>query len=129
MPGTFGSLVYSVLLIGDIDAKLTILFEWETALKLSAAILKIEKAETFTEDAQFALEEVVKNAGEKVAEIFTQSGNKTESVLLPTLLESNVLLSFHPNAETVKVVIQTLWDPIVLFVAVPKKSEVTLHAA
>lgn len=122
-PGTFASLALSVLLLGEVDAKLTLVFEWETAIRLANKILNLGKVDSFGEDSQLALEEVIKAAGEKIAACYQAQNRKVEALLLPSLVETNVLLSFHPAADILKVNIQTAWDPIVLYVAVPKEVE------
>lgn len=115
--GAYGFLVFGILLFGKQEAKLTIIIEMETALKLASKLLNVPRLEAFSDDAQLVLEEIVRLAAQKLAPPFSQV------LILPTLLEANTLLSYYPRTESLKISILTLWDPITLFVACPKVEE------
>lgn len=122
--GTNGSVIFGIILLGETQSKLTIVLDWETALKLSAKLLSVPRLEEFSDDAQLVLEDMIKSAGNGIAEKFSATqGSKTEAFILPTLVEGNALLSLYPQAETIKITIKTLWEPISLFIACPRVEE------
>lgn len=119
--GTYGSIAFGILLFGGVEAQITILLEWETARKLSSKLLGVPKLEFFSEDAQLVLEETMQSASDFIKrKLSAYVPEKIETATFPTCVEGNILLSHYPETEIVKVTIQTLWDPITLFVACPK---------
>lgn len=127
--GTYGFISFGILLVGHCNAKLTIVLEWETALKLASKLLNVSRLEAFSEDAQLALEDVLKTVSEKTAKLLTKTNAKVEAFPLPSIIEGNTLLSHFEKSDTIKVSIQTLWDPIQLFISCPQEAREAKNAA
>ena len=112
--GTYGSVAFGTLLAGDVDGKITVILEWETALKLATKVTK-GKLDHFGDEAKGALEEALQRANEIMTTRFSEMGLKVDALQLPTLIDTNVLTALHKDRGVLKVQINTLWEPILLF--------------
>lgn len=117
--GVHGAVVFGSLFTGDIEMKMTVATDWETAIKLATTITQIEKAEAFDQALMDALESVVHDAWEKITSHYARMGIRCEILPLPTLIDSNVLIGAHPDSVTIKIPIQTAWQPIDLYLSFP----------
>lgn len=121
--GVHGSVVFGSLLTGDLDVKMTVAIDWETAIKLATTITKIDKADAFDQPLMDALEGVVNDTWEKVTAHYSQMGVQCEILPLPTMIDGNVLLGAHPDPLTIKIPIRTDWQPIDLYLSFPRPAK------
>ena len=89
--GTHGSIVLGALFTGSLDGKVTLVLEWTTGFQIAeeAGGLKVD---SFSEEAQRAIESVFYEAAQKMASGFMEQGAGVEIFPLPTLLDTSVLL-------------------------------------
>ncbi len=125
--GVQGAVVFNGLLSGGIDSKLTIILEWETALKLAGKITHNPKPDSFDQVQLEALEGVIHDAMERALARLEEVSVHCEFLPLPTLTDSNVVLGTGFDSKILKIPIQTLWQPINLYLSfvVPE----VVHAA
>lgn len=122
--GVFAPANFGILLKGGVEAKITASLERETALALAAKLLGVPRLEHFSEDGILALEEVVSDCAAKIAVALSANVSPgVEAVRLPTVVETNALLTFFDESDILKISIATIWNPIDLYVASPKVEE------
>lgn len=125
--GVQAALAFGFLFIGKIETKMTLILEWETAIKLAAKIIKVEKVDSFDKNQLEALETVMQDAIEKIMARFIEAGTQCEILPLPITTDSPVLLGSSFESRTLKIPILTQWQPILLYLSFSPPEE--KHAA
>lgn len=97
--GAYGSVILGALFKGDIEGKLTLTLEWETAFLVAEVVLNA-RSEGFNADAQKAVETVFLEAVSLMQDRLTALGHQVQISPLPLVMDMDVLLNEenHPGA-------------------------------
>jgi CheY-specific phosphatase CheX len=115
-PGAYGSLILGALFTGGLEGKLTMTLEWVTVFALAEALTNT-RIEGFNEEAQQALESLFQAAVQGMADRFAELGVELDIRVMPTLVDTSVLLGEEGQRGSVKVPILLESGTINLFLA------------
>ncbi len=100
--GAYGSVILCALFTGGVEGRLTWTLDWGTSFAISEAISG-QKADGFNEVTQQALEGLFHEFLQGVANALSESGLQLDIRVLPTLVDTSVLLSEDGNPGAIKI--------------------------
>ncbi len=100
--GAYGSVILCALFTGGVEGRLTWTMEWGTGFAI-AEILSGKKVDGFNEQTQQALEGLFHDFLQGVANGFSEKGTQLDIRVLPTLVDTSVLLSEDGNPGAIKI--------------------------
>ena len=114
--GSFGSVVLGALITGNIEGKLSLVLEWNTAMRTAEVLLGVP-LETFTTDAFSSLEQFFHGYAENLANLFASHGHTIEIRIMPSLTDSHFLLGEEGVSATLKLPLQSSYGSLILFLS------------
>ena len=114
--GAYGSVILCALFTGGVEGRLTWTMDWGTGFAI-AEILSGKKVDGFNEVTQQALEGLFHEFLQSVANSLSESGLQLDIRVLPTLVDTSVLLSEDGNPGAIKIPINIENGSIILFLS------------
>ena len=115
-PGAYGSVILGALFNGGIEGKLTVTMEWGAGFALAEAIVG-SKIEGYSEVTQQALERLFQEILQTAANKLAETGHELDIRVLPTLVDTSVLLGEEGRTGALKFPIQAEVGVINLYLA------------
>lgn len=103
--GAYGSVILGALFTGGLEGKLTLAFDWAMAFQIAEAISGT-KIEGFSDVAQQALIGMFQEAVQIMADRFAGAGVMLDIRILPTLVDTSVLLSEGGDGGAIRLPLQ-----------------------
>ena len=100
--GAYGSVILGALFTGSAEGKLTVTMEWGTGFQVAEALAGV-KIEGYNETAQQALEKLFQEILQTVANRFAEVGMQLDIRVLPTLVDTSVLLGEDGRPGAIKI--------------------------
>ncbi len=100
--GAYGSVILCALFTGGVEGRLTWTMEWGAGFAI-AEVLSGKKVDGFNEQTQQALEGLFHDFLQGVANGFSEKGTQLDIRVLPTLVDTSVLLSEDGNPGAIKI--------------------------
>jgi len=114
--GEYGAVVLGMLLVGQVDGKITLVFEWEPAVKMNQSI-DDKKSDIFDERTQELLQDVLAETKIKALELYKERDRDVEIQPLPVLTDTNVLYGTL-NHSVVQINITSEWGPFQIYFSI-----------
>ena len=115
--GAYGSVILCALFTGGIEGRLTWTMEWGTGFAIAEA-LSGQKVDGFNEVTQQALEGLFHQFLQGAANGFSETGVQLDIRVLPTLVDTSVLLSEDGNPGAIKIPFNLDSGAVNLFLAI-----------
>jgi len=114
--GAYGSVILGALFTGDLEGKLTLTLDWETAYLIAEALTQT-RSEGFGAESQRALEGLFQETLNDMGQRLLAVGRNTQARALPLLMDADVLLSEDGRPSAIRLALTHESDRLNLYLA------------